>query len=77
MQPYLNLSGNSGVTHYETGADYILVKFRRVKLPYRYSYESAGRPNIDRMKTLAADGRGLSTYISQHVHDKYEHPRQA
>lgn len=72
MQPYLNLSGNSGVTHYEIGDDYIRVKFRGDKPPYRYSHTSAGKQHVDRMKTLAAAARGLGTYISQHVHDRYD-----
>jgi hypothetical protein len=76
VEPYPNLSRVSGITHYETGADYILVKFRGDKPPYRYSYKSAGKRHVDRMKALAAAGRGLSTYISRHVHDRYEHSGQ-
>ena len=71
MQPYLNLSGNSGVTDYEIGVDYILVRFREGKL-YRYSHGRAGREHVEVMKSLAAAGRGLCTYISQHVHDRYD-----
>lgn len=72
MQPYRDPSGNSGVTHYETGDDYIMVKFLEDKPPYRYSYASAGKQHVNRMKTLAAAGRGLGTYISQHAHDRYD-----
>lgn len=72
MQRYLNLSGNSGVTHYEIGADYVLVKFRGVRKPYRYSYAGAGKEHVERMKVLAAAGRMLGTYISQNVHDDYD-----
>jgi hypothetical protein len=57
MQQYLNLSGNSGVTHYEIGADYILVKFCGDDPPYRYSYARAGKRHVDRMKALAVAGR--------------------
>jgi len=71
MQRYLNLSGDSGVTAYEIGADYIMVQFRRGG-PYRYSYAGAGQHHVERMKELAVAGRGLSTYISQHVHDRYD-----
>lgn len=72
MQRYLNLSGKSGVTHYEIGADYILVKFRGDEPPYRYSYARAGKKHVERMKALAVAGRGLGTYISQNVHELYD-----
>jgi len=71
VQRYLNLSGDSGVIAYEIGADYIRVQFR-TGLPYRYSHARAGRHHVERMKELAEAGRGLSTYISQHVSDKYD-----
>lgn len=72
MQRYLNLNGDSGVTHYEIGSDYILVKFHGDKPPYRYSCARAGKKHVDRMKTLALAGRGLGTYISQNVHELYD-----
>lgn len=36
-----------------------------------YTYQSAGRANIERMKLLAASGRGLSTFISTTVRKLY------
>jgi hypothetical protein len=72
MQRYLDLSGNSGVTHYAIGADYVVVKFRGEQEPYRYSYARAGKEHIERMKALAIAGRGLATYISQNVHHLYD-----
>jgi hypothetical protein len=72
MQHYRNLSGDSGVTGYKIGVNYILVQFRTGK-SYRYSYAHAGRQHVERMKLLATAGRGLSTYISQYVHDRYDH----
>ena len=39
---------------------------------YKYSYASAGKENVEEMKRLAISGKGLSTYISQHVKDRYE-----
>lgn len=71
MQRYLKLSGDSGVAGYKIGADYILVQFHTGK-SYRYSYRRAGRQHVERMKVLAVAGRGLSTYISRHVHDRYD-----
>jgi len=72
MRRYLNLSGSSGVTYYEIGADFIRVKFRGDQPVYRYSHAGAGKDHVERMKTLAVAGRGLGTYISQNVHDAYD-----
>ena len=72
MIPYKNLKGNSGVKAYETGPDYIKIKFKEGSA-YTYSYASAGRKIIEKMKVLARKGEGLSTYISQTVKDKFEH----
>ena len=66
MQPYLNLSGDSGVRAFEIGADFISVQFQGEDL-YLYTHESAGRNNVERMKQLAIAGKGLSTFISQHL----------
>ena len=70
MQRYKNLDGASGVTAFETADDSIKVAFVNGSI-YEYDYASAGRGKIERMKRLAMDGRGLSTYISRHVHDAY------
>jgi hypothetical protein len=71
VQRYLNRSGDSGVTHYAIGPDYIRVRFVGGRI-YRYSHAGAGREHVDHMKRLAAAGRGLGTYISRHVHDLYD-----
>ena len=71
MERYLNLSGDSGITHYEVGTDFIRVRFQR-GTTYRYSHLRPGQHHVDRMKALAVAGRGLGTYISQHVRDQYE-----
>ena len=71
MERYLNLSGDSGVAGYKIGVNYILVQFH-TGMFYRYSYARAGRHHVERMKILAAAGRGLSTYISRHVYDRYD-----
>ncbi|MGH7579669.1 MAG: hypothetical protein ACREM9_05815, partial [Gemmatimonadales bacterium] len=66
MQSYRNLAGNAGVKAYETGTDFIRVQFSSGET-YLYTYESAGAANIERMKELAAGGKGLSTFISRTV----------
>ena len=72
MQRYLNLSGDSGVEAYGLRKAAILVKFRGSDRIYVYSDASAGPAHVARMKRLAQAGKGLSTYISRHVHDRYE-----
>lgn len=69
MQPYRNLSGNSGVMAFEIGANYIKVQFN--KGAYTYSYGSAGQRNIEEMKILAIKGKGLNTFIDVHVKKRY------
>lgn len=71
MEPYGNLSGNSGVTAYSEGETYVEVQFRGGRV-YTYSYARAGMAHVERMKLLARAGKGLSTYVSQHVRDLYD-----
>ena len=70
MESYRNLSGNSGVAAYALVDEGILVRFQDGGI-YLYTHESAGRSKIERMRALAVEGRGLSTYISQQVRDAY------
>lgn len=71
MIPYKNLSGNSGVVAYELGEEFIKVRFRHEPQVYVYDNKRPGRDHVRKMKKLAADGQGLSTYISQHVRENY------
>jgi len=71
MRRYANRSGNSGVVAYELGKDSITVEFTGGHR-YRYTADSAGASNIENMQALAADGRGLAGFISQHVRDCFE-----
>jgi len=70
MERYRDLTGDSGVLAYETGDDYIKIRFRGGDI-YLYTNAITGQRNIEQMKRLAAKGRGLSTFISQHVKDRY------
>lgn len=70
MERYRNLSGNSGVAAYAIGPDRIEVRFRDGPT-YTYTYARPGRELVERMKALARAGRGLSTYISTVVKDRY------
>lgn len=71
MKKYGNASGKSGVVAYELLPDGIRVKFRSGDV-YLYTSRSAGYEAISAMHELAAKGKGLSTYISQVVKERYE-----
>lgn len=70
MQRYTNRSGHSGIVAYELGPDSITVKFTGGDR-YLYTADSTGVNHIARMHELAREGHGLSTYISQHVRERY------
>lgn len=71
MIPYRHTSGDTGIKAYEIIDDGIIIKFKDDRT-YRYTYKSAGRLCIEIMKGHAKKGVGLTTYINQHVKDKYE-----
>jgi hypothetical protein len=70
MVRYKNLDGNSGVVAYEAGVDFIKVQFAG-GVVYLYNNTTSGKNHVEQMKALAARGRGLSTYISTVVKDRY------
>ncbi len=70
MQPYRNAGGDSPVVAYETGPGSIAVEFGDGGV-YLYDTGSSGRAAIAEMQRLAASGRGLATYINQHVRQRY------
>ena len=72
MIKYQNKSGKSGILNYETGETYILVEFRSGEIIYRYTYESAGKENVEEMKRLANIGEGLNSYIMRYCRTLYE-----
>ena len=57
MEIYQNVNGNSGIAGYKIGDTCIEVEFADTEGVYRYSYESAGRENVEEMKRLAAQVR--------------------
>jgi hypothetical protein len=71
MKRYGNKSGSSGVTAYELGRDSISVMFVGGAV-YLYTQRSCGKRAIIQMKKLAVAGKGLATYISSYLKDKYE-----
>lgn len=72
MIPYRDVDGDSGVLAYEPGADYIKVQFKGTAKIYRYSYQKAGRANVETMKELAKNGNGLNSFINKNVKYLYD-----
>ena len=70
VKRYKRLHGESGVVAFESGKNFIRVKFTDGEV-YTYTHKSAGKDAIDAMKKLADEGRGLSSYISRFVKDKF------
>lgn len=70
MRRYKNLSGISGVIAYETTDDSITVEFEGGET-YLYTFQSTGQAQVEKMKALAAAGKGLSTFISRYVRESY------
>jgi hypothetical protein len=71
MQRYNGADRDSGIDAYEAGANYMRVRFIHGGT-YVYTYRSAGRRHIDTMKLLAKSGKGLNTYINDHVRERFE-----
>lgn len=69
---YLNLNGNSGIESFNIGEDYIEVKFKKSEKIYKYSYSSAGKYSVEKMKELAEKGCGLNSYINSNCKELYE-----
>lgn len=72
MRPYKNISRNAGVKAYEIGEHSITIMFADGRV-YVYDHTAPGREQVEQMKRLAERGRGLTTYINQHVRDNYAH----
>ena len=71
MKKYKNIDGDSNVSYYEIGDDYITVWFSGTARPYTYSYATAGAANVEHMKVLAELGDGLNGFINSKVRNKY------
>lgn len=76
MKPerYRNLNGDSGVTYYAIGPDFIAVQFQDPTV-YVYDDSRPGRVHVEKMRVLAVGGRGLGSYISQHVRKTFARKR--
>lgn len=70
MEKYKNLSGSSAVSFYETGIIYIKVQFNDGSV-YLYKNVKPGLTDVYEMQKLAAQGRGLNSYINLFVKYNY------
>jgi len=70
VERYRNLGGNSGISAYEAGNDFIIVEFNDGS-SYLYDYNDPGEADVEHMKSLAASGRGLNSFISREVRKRY------
>lgn len=70
MHPYRNLSGTSGVVAFEPGDQHIDIEFQDGHR-YRYDYTKPGRWEVESMKAIAQTGKGLATFINQHVRERF------
>lgn len=71
MKHYAARGGDSGVVAYDDVAGGIAVQFHGGKV-YLYTQASVGATHLARLRAAATRGQGLATYISRHVHDRYE-----
>lgn len=70
MKIYADIDGDSDIHAYEYGPDFIWVQFSAGSV-YLYTSQSAGSANIERMKTLADNGKGLNKFINTVVKKLY------
>ncbi len=71
MDRYRNLSGSSNVFAYEISDDRVTVQFNDGST-YLYTNAKTGIRNIEQMKRLAVQGRGLNSFINTQVKKLYE-----
>lgn len=63
MFHYRNIGGTSGVSEYDSGVDWFLIKFKDGSL-YLYTHKSTLPTHIYRMRQLAESGSGLNAYVN-------------
>ena len=68
---FRDIDGDSNVSMYELGSDYISIIFNSTQRIYTYTYKSAGVHHVERMKALAKTGDGLNAYINKYCRNLY------
>jgi hypothetical protein len=71
MPNYLNTSGRSSISSYETGKGYIKVFFKDGG-SYTYTDSSVGADTVREMIDMARNGQGLNGFINSQVKDDYD-----
>jgi hypothetical protein len=70
VEKYKDLNGNSGISAFEIGRDYIMIEFKDGGR-YLYNYSQPGIREVEEMKKYTLKGRELATYINQNVRERY------
>lgn len=70
LHPYAEDGHDTGVVAYSFDKDSITLFFHEGWY-YLYDRDKPGAGHVKKMKELAKQGYGLSTYISQHVRENY------
>ncbi|CAM3462863.1 hypothetical protein GCM10016272_05710 [Psychrobacter glaciei] len=73
MEKYRDIGGNSGISAYEIGDDFIIVCFAKGGV-YLYDYFTTGSYHVNNMVRLARMGNGLNGYIN--LNAKYTYARK-
>jgi hypothetical protein len=72
MTPYRNLNGNSNIVSFDIIEESIHVVFQSgAHRNYLYNHVRPGKAVVDKMKSLAAQGHGLNSYISTTVRSNF------
>jgi len=70
MEKYRDIGGNSGISAYEVGDDFIIVCFAKGGT-YLYNYFTTGSYHVNNMIRLARLGNGLNGYINLNIKHSY------
>ena len=70
MQKYKNLNNDSEVEAYDIDEDYVLIKFKN-NVRYLYNEHHTGKENLEILKKLAKEGKGLNHFINEHLAKKH------
>lgn len=73
MEKYRDISGNSGISAYEFGDEFITVRFTKGGM-YLYNYSITGSNHVKKMIKLAKMGNGLNRYIN--LNTRYAYARK-
>ena len=69
--PYKLGNPNAGVLNYEVVGRAIILEFADHRYRYVYDEISPGAVHVRAMIQLAMRGKGLTTYVNQHVRENY------